>query len=82
MLNAARTTFTMTLDSRIIFKGTSIVEMIDEGMNIERGTTINLRIRMLMIESTMLVTGPAAAEIAISRLGFLKFTGFIGTGFA
>jgi hypothetical protein len=30
----------------------------------------------------ILVIGPAEAEMAMSLLGFLKFIGFIGTGFA
>ena len=37
---------------------------------------------MLTTAKMRFVTGPAAAEMAISLLGFLKFAGFIGTGFA
>jgi hypothetical protein len=43
---------------------------------------INLRTIILPIDRRIFITGPAAAEMAISLLGFLKFIGFIGTGFA
>jgi hypothetical protein len=82
ILNAARTTLMITLDLNIIIKGISTVALRDSGNTKERGTMINLMIIILPIDRRILVIGPAAAEIAISRLGFLKFIGFIGTGFA
>jgi hypothetical protein len=65
-----------------MIRGVITVELTDSGKKNERGAIINFRMRMLNIESRMFVIGPAAAEIAISLFGFLKFMGFIGTGFA
>lgn len=82
ILNDARITFMTTLAFNIIIKGLSTVELIESGKKPDNGKRRNFRIKMLKIERSILVIGPAAAEIAISLLGFLKFIGFIGTGFA
>lgn len=82
ILNAARTTLIITLDVNIMIKGFITVMLMASGNKAESGIMINLRIRMLKIERSILVIGPAAAEMAISLLGFLKFIGFMGTGFA
>ncbi len=72
----------MTLDVNIIDKGVKNEALIFSGSKTDAGMIKNLRIKRLMTARMTFVIGPAAAEIAISLLGSLKFIGLIGTGFA
>lgn len=81
-LNAARTILNIMLDVSMSLKGVKILLVISPEKNTEAGTTKNLRTNRLNIARMRFVRGPAAADIAMSLFGFLKFAGLIGTGFA
>jgi hypothetical protein len=65
-----------------MMRGSIKVVLRISGKRSEKGITMNLRMNTLIIDRRMFVAGPAAAEIAMSLFGFLKFIGLIGTGFA
>ena len=82
MLNDASTTFITILVLKIIARGLRTVSVTEAGNTAAKGIMTNFNIRTLKTARTIFVTGPAAAERAMPCLGFLKFIGFIGTGFA
>lgn len=82
ILKAARMALIMTLDLNIIAKGFITVVLRASGDISARGIRTNLRSNTLIRDSSIFVIGPAAAEMAMSLLGFLKFIGFMGTGLA
>jgi hypothetical protein len=81
-LITARTMLIRILNSNINFKGIKTLIPILPGCKAIAGSITNERINWLRIARRIFVIGPAAAEIAISLLGSLKFMGFMGTGFA
>ena len=56
--------------------------VIADGSNADSGSTSSFSMSALMIAREILLIGPAAADMAMSFFGLLKFEGFMGTGFA
>ena len=82
ILKTARMALIIALTLKIACNGTRTVLESDDGIISDSGKITKRIITILSTARTMFIKGPAAAERAMSLLGFLKFCGLIGTGFA